>query len=224
MDPVADVLALPVELGADAVDYVRDLPGDELLHVLVGAVVVGAVGDRGAKPVGAGPSADQHIRARLGARVRGARLIGRLLGELGRVVERQVAVDLVGGDVVVADAVLADGLEQAEGALDVGAEERLRIGDGVVVVGLCGVVHDRVVAGDQPIEQPGVADVAHDELHAVVRQARDVLGVAGVGQLVQDGHVHVGVVVDHVVHKVAADEAAAARDDDVLRFKNLRHD
>ena len=33
----------------------------------------------------------------------------------------------------------------------------------------------------------------------------------------------VGVVVDHVVHEVAADEAAAARDDDVLGFKNLRH-
>lgn len=35
---------------------------------------------------------------------------------------------------------------------------------------------------------------------------------------------HPGVVVDHVVHEVAADEAAAARDDDVLRFKDLRHE
>ena len=34
---------------------------------------------------------------------------------------------------------------------------------------------------------------------------------------------HAGVVVDHVVHEVAADEAAAARDDDVLGFKDLRH-
>ena len=57
VDPVADVLAAAVELGADAVDDVRDLPGDELLHVLVGAVVVGAVGDRGAQAVGAGPGA-----------------------------------------------------------------------------------------------------------------------------------------------------------------------
>ena len=215
VDPVADVLAPPVELGADAVDDVRDLPGDELLHVLVGAVVVGAVGDRGAKPVGAGPGAHEHVGARLGRAVRRARAVGRLLGELGRVVESQVAVDLVGGDVVVADSVFADGLQQAEGALHVGAQERLRVGDGVVVVGLGGVVHDRVVAGDDPIEQLGVADVAHDELHAVGRQPRDVLGVAGVGQLVQDGHVHLGVVVDHVVHEVAADEAAAARDDDV---------
>ena len=57
VDPVAHVLAPPVELGADAVDDVGDLPGDELLHMLVGAVVVGAVGDRGAQAVGAGPCA-----------------------------------------------------------------------------------------------------------------------------------------------------------------------
>lgn len=224
VDPVADVLALPVELGADAVDDVRDLPGDELLHVLVRAVIVGAVGDRGAQAVGAGPGAHEHVGGRLRRAVRRARVVRRLLGELRRVVERQVAVDLVGGDVVVADAVLADGLQQAESALHVGAQERLGVGDGVVVVALCGVVHDGVVARDDPVQQLGVADVAHDELHAVGGQARDVLGVAGVGQLVQDGHVHPGVVVDHVVHEVAADEAAAARDDDVLRFKNLRHE
>lgn len=223
VDPVADVLAAAVELGADAVDDVRDLPGDELLHVLVGAVVVGAVGDRGAKPVGARPGAHEHVGGRLGRAVRRARAVGRLLGELGRVVERQVAVDLVGGDVVVADAVLADGLQQAEGALDVGAQERLRVRDGVVVVALGGVVHDGVVARDDPVQQLRVADVAHDELHAVRRQPGDVLGVAGVGQLVQDGDVHPGVVLHHVVHEVAADEAAASRDDDVFGFKDLRH-
>ena len=223
VDPVADVLAAAVELGAHAVDDVRDLPGDELLHVLVGAVVVGAVGDRGAKAVGAGPGADQHVGGRLGRAVGRGRLVGRLLGELGRVVERQVAVDLVGGDVVVADAVLPHGLQQAEGALDVGAQEGLRVGDGVVVVALGGIVHDGVVARYQPIEQPGIADVAHDELHAVGGQPGDVLGVAGVGQLVQDGDMYARVVVHHVVHEVAADEAAAARDDDVPRLKNLRH-
>lgn len=216
VDPVADVLALPVELGAHAVDDVGDLPGDELLHVLVGAVVVGAVGDRGAQAVGAGPGAHEHVGGRLGGAVRRARAVGRLLGELDGVVERQVAVDLVGGDVVVADAVSADGLQQAEGALHVGAQERLRVGDGVVVVGLGGVVHDGVVAGDQPVQQLRVADVAHDELHAVGGEPGDVLGVAGVGQLVQDGDVDLGVAVHDVVHKVAADEAAAARDDDVL--------
>ena len=216
VDPVADVLAAAVELGAHAVDDVGDLPGDELLHVLVGAVVVGAVGDRGAQAVGAGPGAHEHVGAGFGARVRRGRVIRRLLGELGGVVERQVAVDLVGGDVVVADAVLPHGLQQAEGALHVGAQERLRVGDGVVVVALGCVVHDRVVARHQPVQQLRVADVAHDELDAVGGQTGDVLGVAGVGQLVQDGDVDARVVVHDVVHEVAADEAAAARDDDVL--------
>ena len=216
VDPVADVLAAAVELGADSVDDVGDLPGDELLHVLVGAVVVGAVGDGGSQPVGAGPGAHEHVGGRLGGAVRRGRAVRRLLGELRRVVERQVAVDLVGGDVVVADAVFPHGLQQAEGALDVGAQERLRVRDGVVVVALGGVVHNRVVAGDEPVEQLGVADVAHDELDPILGQARDVLGVAGVGQLVQDGDVDVRVVVHDIVDEIAADEAAAARDDDVL--------
>ena len=224
VDPVAHVLAAAVELGAHAVDYVGDLARDELLHVLVGAVVVGAVGDRGAKPVGAGPRSDEHVGGSLGRAVRRGRLIGRLLSELGGVVERQVAVDLVGGDVVAADAVLADGLQKSEGALDVGAQEGLGVGDGVVVVALGGVVHDGVVARDDTVQQRGVAYVAHDELHAVRRQSRDVLGVAGVGQLVQDGDVDVRMVVHDIVHEVAADEAAAARDDDVLGFKDLRHE
>ena len=118
---------------------------------------------------------------------------------------------------MVADSVFAHGLQQAEGALDVGAQERLGVGDGVVVVGLGGVVHDGVVARDDLLEKLGIADVAHDELHAVGGQPRDVLGVAGVGQLVQDGDVDTRVVVHDIVHEVAADEAAAARDDDVLR-------
>ena len=125
---------------------------------------------------------------------------------------------------MVADAVLADGLQEAEGALDVGAQEGLGVGDGVVVVGLGGVVHDGVVARDDAVQELRVADVAHDELHAVGGQARDVLGVAGVGQLVQDGDVDVRMVVHDIVHKVAADEAAAASDDDILGFENLRHE
>ena len=224
VQPVAHVLPAAVHRQRPSVADVVDEQRDELLRELVGPVVVRAVRDRGAKPVGAGPGAHEHVGARLGRTVRRARVVRRLLGELGGVVERQVAVDLVGGNVVVADAVLADSLQQAEGALDVGAEKGLRIGDGIVVVALGCVVHDRIVPRDDAIQQLGVADVAHDELHAVGGQPGDVLGVAGVGQLVQDGDVDVRVVVHDIVHEIAADEAAASSDDNVLRFKLLRHD
>ena len=86
---------------------------------------------------------------------------------------------------------------------------------------LGGVVHDGFVARDDIPEKLCIADVAHDELHVVGGQARDVLGVAGVGQLVQDGDVEARVVVHNVVHEVTADEAAAARDDDVLGIERF---
>ena len=220
VDPVADVAPVAAELGADAVDEVRDLARDELLHVLVGAVVVGAVGDGGRKSEGAGPGAHEQVGGRLGGAVGAARAVGRLLGEAGRVVQRQVAVDLVGGDVVVAHAVFAARLDQRVGAVDVGPEERARVGDGVVVVGLGGVVDHGVGLGHEAVDQVGVADVAHDELDAVGGQPGDVLGVAGVGQLVEDGDVDAGVLAHDVVDEVGADEAAAAGDDDALGLES----
>ena len=50
MDPVADVLAGAVELGAQPGEHVGDLPRDELLDVLPGSVVVRAVGDGRPQP------------------------------------------------------------------------------------------------------------------------------------------------------------------------------
>ena len=61
VNPVADVLAVSVELGTDSAQDVGDLARNELLHVLVGTVVVGAVGNRGAQTVGTGPGADEHV-------------------------------------------------------------------------------------------------------------------------------------------------------------------
>lgn len=221
VDPVAHVLAFAVQLRALAVQDVRDLARDELLHVLVGAVVVRAVRDRGPNPVRAGPGAHQHVTRGLGGAVRGARMVRGGFGEPGRVVQREVAVHLVRAHVMVADAVLAHGLEQAERALHVRPQERFRIRDAVVVVGLGRVVHDRVVARHDTVQQVRVADVAHHELHTVLGQARDVLRVARVREFVQHGHVHVRVTVHHVVHEVRPDEAAATGHDDVMGSKKV---
>ena len=79
--------------------------------------------------------------------------------------------------------------------------------------------------GHEAVDQVGVADVAHDELDAVRGQAGDVLGVAGVGQLVEHGDVDAGVLAHDVVDEVGADEAAAAGDDDALRLEGgVGHD
>lgn len=122
---------------------------------------------------------------------------------------------------VVADAVFAHGLEQAERALHVRLQKRFRIRNRVVVVGFGRVMHDRVVARHDPVEQLRVADVAVHELDTVLGKARDVLDVARVGQGVQHGHMHVRVMVDHVMHEIRSDEATATGHDDVLRSKKF---
>lgn len=60
---------------------------------------------------------------------------------------------------------------------------------------------------DDPIQESGIAGVTDEQLGRVLGQDRNVLGVAGVGELVGRSHVHAGMVVDDVVHEVIADEA-----------------
>lgn len=83
-------------------------------------------------------------------------------------------------------------LEQMARVLNVGAQERGWVVDGAVVVTLLGKVDDRIMPVDDAIQQSDVAAVAHHELHALSRQACDVLGVAGVGKFVEHGHADPG--------------------------------
>ena len=221
VDPVAHVLAPAVQLRPLALEDVRDLAGNELLHMLVRTVIVAAVGNRGPQAVRAGPRAHQHVRRGLRTRVRAGRMVRGELRELGRIIQSEVAIHLVRAHVVVADAVPAHGLEQTERAFHVRPQERFRVRDRIVVMGLGRVVHDRVVARHDLVEQLGVADVAMHELDTVLGKARDVLDVARISQSVQHGHVHVRVMVDHVMHEIRPDETTATGHDDVLRSKRL---
>lgn len=221
VDPVAHVLAPAVQLRPLALEDVRDLAGNELLHMLVRTVIVAAVGNRGPQAVRAGPRAHQHVGRGLRTRVRAGRMVRGGLRELGRIIQSEVAIHLVRAHVVVADAVPAHGLEQTERAFHVRPQERFRVRDRIVVMGLGRVVHDRVVARHDPVEQLGVADVAMHELDTVLGKARDVLDVARISQSVQHGHVHVRVMVDHVMHEIRPDETTATGHDDVFRSKRL---
>ena len=221
VDPVAHVLAPAVQLRPLALEDVRDLAGNELLHMLVRTVIVAAVGNSGPQAVRAGPRAHQHVGRGLRTRVRAGRMVRGGLREPGRIIQSEVAIHLVRAHVVVADAVPAHGIEQTERAFHVRPQERFRVRDRIVVMGLGRVVHDRVVARHDPVEQLGVADVAMHELDTVLGKARDVLDVARISQSVQHGHVHVRVMVDHVMHEIRPDETTATGHDDVLRSKRL---
>ena len=146
-----------------------------------------------------------------------------LLRELGRIIQGQVAVHLVRAHVVVAHVVLAGRLQQAERALHVGLQKRLRVRDRVVVVGFRRVVHDRVMPRNDFVEQLSVADVAVHELHAVAQDRTDVLQIARIRQRIQHRHMHVRMVVVHVMHEIRTDETTATGHNDVMRRECFSH-
>ncbi len=221
VDPVAHVEPGAVELGPAPVEQVGDLARDELLHVLVGPVVVGAVADRGPHAEGAHPGPHQQVRARLGRRVRARGPVRRRLGEPHRVVDLEVAVHLVGADVVVAHVVPPDRLQQGEGADDVGVQERAGVAQRVVVVGLGGEVDHDVGLGHQRVDGRRVGDVTDDQAAAVRRQVGQGALVAGVGEQVEHGHPVVGLV-DDVADEVRPDEAGAPGHQKVSHVRQVR--
>jgi len=144
-----------------------------------------------------------------------------LLRELVRIIQGQIAVHLVRAHVVVAHVVLAGRLQQAERAFHIRLQERLRVRDAVVVVGFRRVMHDRVMTGNDPVEQFRVADIAVHELHTITKNAPDVLQVARIRQRIQDRHMHIRMMVIHVMHEIRTDKTTTTGHNNVLRRENF---
>ena len=200
--------------------------GDQLLRELIGAIVVGAAGDvhRHAERLVIGP--DDHVRGGLGSGVGAVGGQGRRLGEHARGAQR--AVHLIGGYLQELDAlpVVAAVLvircrrpaaprrvQQRLGAQHIGGQEQLRLGDAAVNVTLRREIHHgvEVVLPEQIAHQRTVADVAaHEDVARLVLQIRQILQIARIGQGIQIHDTQLGVLVQHVVDKIGADEAGAA--------------
>jgi hypothetical protein len=147
MGPLAHVHTCAVEARLAADQDVGDLPRDHLLDVLVRAVVVGAIGESGCDIERADPGAHEVVGAGFCRRVRAGRIVRGVFVELAGLVEGEIAEDFVGGDVVIAPAVAADGFEQRVRADDIGVDERPWIAQRIVVVRFGGEVDDDIGVG-----------------------------------------------------------------------------
>ena len=146
-DPVAHSQTLPVEFRANAGKNVRDLAGDELLHMLVGAVVIAAIADGGFESVRAVPGAHQVVAGGLGRRIRAGWFVRAELGEFAWFVQSQIAIHFVGADVVESNIVAAGGLEQHVRAGHVRIEEWGGVENRIIVMRFGGEVHNGVNRG-----------------------------------------------------------------------------
>ena len=112
------------------------------------------------------------------------------------------------------------GLQQPHCAFHIRADERFRIGDGIVVMRFRGEVDYGVMTGHDTLQQRDVADVPHDKIDLRRWQTGDVLRIAGVRQLVEHGDVHMRMVPRHVSHEVRANEAASASHQNITRLEH----
>ena len=211
-EPVADLHPVAVDRQPLPRERVEDAERDQLLRVLTRPVVVGGADDQRLGLVGLAVGADHHVAAGLRGRVGRGRVDRRALGERA-LVDR--AVDLVGGDLEVADAGGARRFEQHVGPVDVGLDELSRGLDRAVDVGLGGEVDDRLAALDRGLDRLGVGDVGDDQLEPLGVEPLEVLLAPGVGELVEHPDPELGMGLEPVADVGGADEPGPPGDQHV---------
>ena len=142
----------------------------------------------------------------------------RLLGEQQvRPVERQVAVNLVGRDLMKAHiAVFTAGVHEHGRADNIRLQKQRRVGDRAVDMALGREVHDYIgsLVFKQAVDRLAVADVHPGKAEVRLPEQRRERGeVAGIGELVDAHEPVVRVVRTQIKQIVCADEAGAAGDE-----------
>ena len=215
IQPVAHIQPPPVHRQRTLGEGIDDHERDELFRKLIRPVVIRAARDRDRQAVGASVRAHEQVGRSLGAAVGRARVQRRLLGEQQlRPVERQVAVDLVGRDLMEADvSVFTAGVHEHGRADDVRLQKQRRVGDRAIHMALGREVDDHVgtLLGKEGIDRLTVADVHPGKAEIRLAEQRRERGeIAGIGELVDAHEPVVRIVRAQVKQEIRADEAGAA--------------
>lgn len=230
IQPVPHVAAGAIDGYRLSVQAFPDDGGDEFLGMLLGAVVVGAVAGGDVHPVGMVVCPDDMVGGGFAGTV-GA--VGGIRGFFGEVAcFTQGAIDFVGADVVEPccfitgfrlagrfHPVFPCGLDEGEGANDIGLDEGLRPFDGVVDMAFCSKVDDAldIMLAEEAIYQCFITDVALDE--GVVGHAfafPEVVKVPCIGEFVKVDDVVGRVFLGEVRDEIGPDEPGAAGDEDAF--------
>ena len=191
VDPVPDVPSVPVHRQGFLVQDVKDDQGDEFFGELIGAVVVGTVGQGNRQAVGVVVRHHQVVAGCLGGRVGTAGVVGRGFRKESR--GAQGTVDLVGADMVKQRIlpvlpVVPGGFQQGKGPQDVGVDKLQGPGDGPVHVAFRGKMDHRIdiVFLEDPRQPVRVPDIGPFKKVSAASEARfhvrEAFQVSRVGQ------------------------------------------
>ena len=157
----------------------------------------------------------EQVSTCLARRVRAGGVNRGFLGEKQvRTVERQVAVNLVGRNLMIAlNAILTACVEQHLRAHDVGLQENGRVLNRAVNMALrCKVDNDfRLLLPKNAVNRFAVSNIRLDKFEMrIVHHRRKRLHVACIGQRVHTQNIVLRVFFEHKMHKVAANKSGTA--------------
>ena len=146
MEPVAHILSRAVHRKLLICQGAADNKGNQLLREMIGAVVIGTPGHSHRQAVCPVICQHEQISACLGRGIRAGCVQGRFLcKEKVRSVKRQVAVHLIGGNLMIAlDAIGTAGVKEGCGSHDIGPHKGLRVCNGTVHMALGGKVYHHI--------------------------------------------------------------------------------
>ena len=215
IQPVTHIFALAVNRQRLVCQGIGDHQRNQLFREVIRAIVVGASGNRYRETISSVVSQYQQICTCFRRGVGAAGVDGSLFGkEQVRSVQRQIAVDFVGRNLVITlDAILPASVHHNRCAEDVGLEEDLRVLDRAVYMRLRRKVDNDVglFLLEELVYALTVADVQLDKSEVRIVHHRFQCGqIAGIGQLVQTNNAVVWVCFQHMKNEIGADKAGAA--------------
>ena len=215
VQPVADVLAVTVDRQRLIIQHVRDHERNQLFREMIRAVVVRASRDRHRHAERAMVRLHEQVGTCLARRVRAGCVDRRLFRkeQIGTV-ERQVAVNLVGRNLMIAlNAILTACVEQHLRAHDVGLQENGRVLNRAVNMALrCKVDNDFwLLLLKNAVNRFAVSNIRLDKLEMrIVHHRRKRLHVACVGQCVHAQNIVLRMFLQHKMHKVSTNKSGTA--------------
>ncbi len=212
VNPIPDVHAVPVKRQRLILNGVRNEQRNNLFRILIRTEIIRAAGDDGRESVGPDIRLNQQIPRGLGRRIGAVRTQRRVLRERAVL---NAPVHLVRADLDIPFVVIPSrGLQKHIGPVDIRLNKTARLQDRTIHMRLGCEIDDDVDLPGQGLHRGRITNVAPHE--AVVRMAFDipqVVGIPGIGKLVQIDDRIIRMLPDHLPDEVAADETGATGDE-----------
>lgn len=188
LNPASDVIPRSINPRAIPLDDIRNLPWDELLHMLSRARIVARIRDGRAQTVHANPCLHQHVFGSLRGGMWRAWAIERIFRKAQQAVQCEIAIDFVRGNVVEVRIMMPRRPKKHIGLAHVRTKEGFLIQYRAAIARLGRKMHTRIRPGHEVVNLIPIADITNEHLDPPRRYTCQVSRICRVSKHIQHKH------------------------------------